>query len=233
MVGIAQTQDQGGYWLVASDGGVFSYGDAGFFGSAGSLKLNKPVVGMAATPYVPGAAVRRRSPAGLGYWLVAADGGIFNYGDAGFFGSAGGVKLNKPIVGMAPTPDGKGYWLVASDGGVFNYGDAGFFGSASSIKLNQPVVGIAATPTARATGWSLRRGRLQLRGRGALWICRRAQAQQAGGGDTATQRAGLLVTAADGGIFNYGDAGSWARPAGSSSTSPSWGYAPVGATASG
>jgi len=38
----------GGYSLVASDGGVFSYGDAGFFGSAGSLHLNQPVVGMAA-----------------------------------------------------------------------------------------------------------------------------------------------------------------------------------------
>ena len=38
-----------GYWLVASDGGIFSYGDAGFFGSAGSLALNRPIVGMAAT----------------------------------------------------------------------------------------------------------------------------------------------------------------------------------------
>ena len=130
VVGIAQTQDQGGYWLVASDGGVFSYGDATFHGSAGSLKLNQPVVGMAATPYVPGVAGAPASPAGLGYWLVAADGGIFSYGDAVFYGSTGGMKLNKPIVGMAPTPDGKGYWLVPSDGGVFNYGDAGFFGSA-------------------------------------------------------------------------------------------------------
>ena len=74
----------------------------------GSLKLNQPVVGMAATPYVPGAGGAPASPAGLGYWLVAADGGIFNYGDAGFFGSAGGIKLNKPIVGMAPTPGRQG-----------------------------------------------------------------------------------------------------------------------------
>ena len=84
--------------------------------------------------------------AGNGYWLVASDGGIFNYGDAGFFGSAGSIHLNKPIVGMAATPDGKGYWLVASDGGIFNYGDAGFFGSAGSIHLNKPIVGMAATP---------------------------------------------------------------------------------------
>jgi hypothetical protein len=70
------------------------------------------------------------SPDGGGYWLVASDGGVFSYGDAAFYGSAGGTPLNKPVVGMAPTPYGGGYWLVASDGGVFSYGDAGFYGSA-------------------------------------------------------------------------------------------------------
>ena len=38
---------------------------------------------------------------GLGYWLVASDGGIFTYGDAGFFGSAGSLALNAPIVGFS------------------------------------------------------------------------------------------------------------------------------------
>ncbi len=67
-----------GYWLVASDGGIFTYGGAAFLGSAGSLHLNQPVVGMAA------------SPQGTGYWLVASDGGIFTYGGAAFLGSANG-----------------------------------------------------------------------------------------------------------------------------------------------
>jgi hypothetical protein len=40
-------------------------------------------------------------------------------GDATFYGSTGGLALNKPIVGMAATPDDKGYWEVASDGGIF------------------------------------------------------------------------------------------------------------------
>ncbi len=121
------------YWLVASDGGIFSFGGAQFHGSTGAMHLNKPIVGMAATAD------------GGGYWLVASDGGIFNYGDAGFFGSTGSMVLNKPIVGMASTPDGGGYWLVASDGGIFAYGDAHFYGSTGSMVLNQPVVGMAAT----------------------------------------------------------------------------------------
>jgi hypothetical protein len=69
------------------------------------------------------------TPGGGGYWLVASDGGIFSYGDANFFGSAGAIPLNKPIVGMAATTTGSGYILVASDGGIFSYGDANFFGS--------------------------------------------------------------------------------------------------------
>ena len=134
IVGIAATPSDQGYWLVASDGGIFTFGNAGFFGSTGAIRLNQPIVGMAPTPD------------GQGYWLVASDGGIFSLGDAIFYGSTGAMRLNKPIVGMAPTPDGKGYWLVASDGGIFTFGDAGFFGSTGAIRLNQPVVGMAATP---------------------------------------------------------------------------------------
>ncbi|MHB1786444.1 MAG: hypothetical protein ACYCS7_09885, partial [Acidimicrobiales bacterium] len=40
----------GGYHLVASDGGIFSFGDAAFYGSTGNIALDRPVVGMAATP---------------------------------------------------------------------------------------------------------------------------------------------------------------------------------------
>ncbi len=83
-----------GYWEVASDGGIFSYGGAQFYGSTGSLHLNAPIVGMAATPD------------DAGYWLLASDGGIFAFGDAIFYGSTGGMHLNAPIVAMAPTPDG-------------------------------------------------------------------------------------------------------------------------------
>ena len=129
IVGMAATPDGGGYWLVGSDGGVFTFGDAVFHGSTGSLHLNAPIVGMAATPD------------GGGYWLVASDGGVFTYGDAVFDGSRGGLRLNKPIVGMAVIPGG--YWLVASDGGIFTYGDAIFKGSTGGLHLNAPVVAVA------------------------------------------------------------------------------------------
>jgi len=73
---------------VASDGGVFAFGDAAFAGSLGAMHLNAPIVGMASTPD------------GKGYWLVASDGGVFAFGDAAFAGSLGAMHLNKPIVGV-------------------------------------------------------------------------------------------------------------------------------------
>ena len=74
---------------------------------------------------------------------MASDGGIFAFGDAGFYGSTGALALNRPIVGMASTPDGNGYWLVASDGGIFAFGDAGFYGSASDDGLSDPAIAIS------------------------------------------------------------------------------------------
>jgi len=137
IVGAASTPTGLGYWLVASDGGIFAFGDAGFYGSTGALTLNRPIVAMAPTPD------------GHGYWLVASDGGIFAFGDAAFYGSTGALTLNRPIVAAASPPDGHGYWLVASDGGIFAFGDAGFYGSTAALNLSRPIVGMTTTSDGR------------------------------------------------------------------------------------
>ena len=119
IVGMAATPTGKGYWLVAADGGVFTFGDARFFGSTG-----RP----AAEPSRSSAWPPRRS--GNGYWLVAADGGVFTFGDARFYGSTGRPsRSTSRSSAWPPRRSGKGYWLVAADGGVFTFGDAGFFGS--------------------------------------------------------------------------------------------------------
>src|SRR5256714_14211807 len=83
------------------------------------------------------------TPAGKGCWLVASDGGVFTYGDAGSYGSAASLRLNKPVVGMAATPDGKGYWLVGSRGGGLTHGGAGVFGSPRGPPPTKPSGGVA------------------------------------------------------------------------------------------
>jgi hypothetical protein len=186
-----------GYWIMGTDGGIFSYGSAEFFGSTGGMRLNAPVVGMDARP------------AADGYWLVASDGGIFTFGEAGFYGSTGGMRLNKPVVGMARTPSGGGYWLVASDGGIFTFGDSGFFGSTGSMRLNQPIVGMAPTPT--GGGYWL------VASDGGIFTFGDAQFFGSTGGMTLNQPIvgmaptrkgdGYWLVASDGGIFTFGEAG--------------------------
>ena len=143
-----------------------------------------------------------------GYWMVASDGGIFSFGSAGFHGSTGSIRLNQPIVGMAPTPSGRGYWMVASDGGIFSFGDARFFGSTGSITLNQPIVGMAPTPSGR--------GYWMVASDGGIFSFGDARFQ----GSTGSMRLnrpivgmastpsgnGYWLVASDGGIFSFGDA---------------------------
>jgi hypothetical protein len=142
---------QHGYWLVGSDGGIFTFGAAQFYGSTGSVHLQRPVVGITPT------ASRG------GYWLVASDGGIFAFGNAGYYGSIPGSglqpagsgrprSLNAPIVGMVPSSDGGGYFMVASDGGVFAFGDARFEGSCPGIGGCRGAA-VAVVPDATGNGY--------------------------------------------------------------------------------
>jgi hypothetical protein len=86
------------------------------------------------------------TPDGQGYWLVAADGGIFAFGDAPYFGSTGGQLLDAPVVGIATSIDGGGYWLAAADGGVYAFGDAPNVGSWVGDP-DPPVAGITPFPS--------------------------------------------------------------------------------------
>jgi subtilisin family serine protease len=193
-----------GYWLVASDGGIFSYGTATFNGSTGGIVLNRPIVGVAATP------------SGKGYWLVASDGGIFAFGDAAFYGSTGSLALNKPIVGVAATPSGKGYWLVASDGGIFAFGDAGFYGSTGSLALNRPIVGVAATRSGRGYWLVASDGGIFAFGDAAFFgstgnlKLNRPIVDMAPSPDGD----GYWMVASDGGVFAFGGSAFYGSPAG-------------------
>ncbi|MHB1710831.1 MAG: hypothetical protein ACYCV7_05450 [Acidimicrobiales bacterium] len=184
------------YWLVGSNGSVFPFGGLPNDGSMAGQHLDKPIVGMAATPNAGG------------YWLVASDGGVFTFGNAPFHGSMGGIRLNKPIVGMAATRNGGGYWLVASDGGIFSFGNANFFGSTGSFTLNKPIVGMAATRNGggywlvASDGGVFAFGDARFHGStGAMTLNKPivGMAATPNGG-------GYWLVASDGGVFAFGDA---------------------------
>ena len=207
-----------GYWLVTSDGAVINFGVAGALGSAGNIQLNRALVGMAATPEPLAACYGARLYCYEGYWLAAADGGIFTYSSPGpgttgyygspayFLGSTGCLTLNQPIVGLAASPDTTdvgtgtachsgpespgGYWMVASDGGIFAFGNAPFLGSTGCIRLDRPVVGMIASPDMTTVGEST----ACIPGAGTT------------GGPANLQPGGYMMVASDGGVFTFGNA---------------------------
>jgi len=141
-----------------------------------------------------------------GYWLTAADGGVFTFGSAPFQGSGSGAALPAPIVGMAPD-DGTSYWLVGSDGSVYPH-NAGSFGSLSGEHLSAPIVGMAAAPN--GGGYYL------VASDGGVFAFGDARFEGSMGGQHLNQPVvGMAVTpdgqgyylvASDGGVFAFGDA---------------------------
>ena len=120
-----------GYWLVAGDGGVFTFGDGQFHGSAGAIHLNAPVVSMAVRPN------------GAGYWLYAKDGGVFSF-DVPFFGSEPRLpECGDQAVALRVTNTGSGYWLASKTGKVFAFGDAPMFGDQPVLASGVTIIDLA------------------------------------------------------------------------------------------
>ncbi|HVF76127.1 MAG TPA: cellulase family glycosylhydrolase [Acidimicrobiales bacterium] len=185
------------YRLVGRDGRTFAFGDTGSLGNTAPLPLQagRSIVASVATP-------------NGGAWASADDGAVYAIGNAPFFGSMGGTRLNKPIVGMDGTPSGNGYWLVASDGGIFSFGDARFFGSTGAIKLNKPIVGMAATPSGNGYWLVASDGGIFAFGDARFFGSTggiRLNQPIVGMAPTASGN-GYWLVASDGGIFTFGNA---------------------------
>jgi len=196
VVAASPTPNGRGYWLTASDGGVFSFGNAPFLGSVGGQRLAAPITGATATPD------------GGGYWLVASDGGVFSFGNAPFRGSLGGQPLAAPITTVVTTPDGQGYWMAARDGGVFTFGSAPFLGSLGGQRLAAPITAAMATPDGGGYWLVASDGGVFSFGdapfAGSLGGQRLAAPVTSGAADPDGQ--GYWLAAADGGVFSFGGA---------------------------
>ncbi len=164
-----------------------------------------------------------------GYWLTTENGGLFTFGDAPLLGSAAGLTLSRPIVGMTSTPDRQGYWMVSSDGGIFAFGDAGFYGSTGGLPLNRPIVGMASTADGlgywlvASDGGIFAFGDAAFSGStGAVPLNKPIVGMAA-----TTDGQGYWLVASDGGIFAFGDAGFYGSTGALALNEPIVGMAPT------
>ncbi len=132
VVGMVPSASGRGYFMVASDGGVFAFGDAEFEGSC-------PGIGSCS-----GAAVAVMPDAsGHGYWLVTATGNVYTFGDAQYLGAPG--NQGSPVTSAVRTADGRGYWILFANGLVTGYGDAASLGGPSGVGGLNPATAIFST----------------------------------------------------------------------------------------
>jgi hypothetical protein len=143
VVGISPTNSRMGYWLVASDGGIFAF-DTGFYGSLPGLGLNPAGSGLAHSLNAPIVAMVP-SVTGHGYFMVASDGGVFAFGDAHFAGSCPGIGgCSGQTVAVVPDATGNGYWVVTKEGAVYGFGDARYLGAPGP--QSSPITSAVAAP---------------------------------------------------------------------------------------
>ncbi len=127
IVGILTTPDNGGYYFVTNEGAIFNFGDAAQYEENGTQACyNLPSCGYSTITNIIGMSL---TPDGRGYWIYGSDGGVYDFGDAGYYGSLGGETLPRSLTSFTATPDGRGYWMVDSAGAIYTFGDAALFGS--------------------------------------------------------------------------------------------------------
>ncbi len=115
-------------------------------GACGVSLLTEKEVCATVNLYVPGS--------GGGYWLSAAQGGVFSGGNARGYGSINTSAATDPVVGIASTPDGHGYWEVTRNGSVAHFGDAANYNDLPGLhKVVNDIVAIA--PTSNGKGYWL------------------------------------------------------------------------------
>jgi len=167
-----------GYWMVAANGHVYSFGDAADLGNA-SDSLPPDVMAVDIEP----------TPSDNGYWIVDSRGDVYGFGDAHNLGNVNASRLlaGEQVTSLSATPSGAGYWIFTSRGRVFAFGDAPVLGDMSQTKLNGPVLGSVATPSGK----------------------------------------GYYMVAGDGGIFSFGDARFHGSMGGSKLNRPVMGMAPA------
>ncbi len=87
-----------------------------------------------------------------GYWLVGSDGGIFSFGSAQFYGSMGGLALQRPVVGIVPAQGSMADTGSTPQMAASSAFDTPFYGSIPGLGLNPAGSGLPNSLNAPIVG---------------------------------------------------------------------------------
>ncbi len=215
---VAGTANNGGSWMVARYGPTLeppttttttTNSTSTSSTTTTTQDTSRPTAPSATTPTTAPdhhSAGARRS----GYWMVGADGTVYRFGDAAWYGNA--AVGSAEAVDIEPSPSGNGYWVVDNSGRVFAFGDAPWFGNldASRLRAGERVTSVSARKP--GTGY------LVFTSKGRVFaIGPDGRNERPGVGHLSLNGPvldsvvtpsgdGYYMVASDGGIFTFGDA---------------------------
>ena len=162
------------------------------------------------------------SPSSPGYWLEAADGGVFAFGSP-FLGSAT-QRCTYNCFGFGATASGQGYWIVNPSSArtdLYGFGDASDFAlQTPSLSEGGPFTAVASSASGKG-GWVLNEGSGVVTpfgdakwfgdGSGITGCCRGwppfgSNIPYFAGIASTPDGGGYWLVGIDGGVFAYGDA---------------------------
>jgi subtilisin family serine protease len=176
--------------------------------TASSAGTTAGVVDALAALGSPPATFSTASTSRPGYWVLAGNGTVCNFGGAPYLGDAP-VPPGATAVDLASTPSQAGYWIVDNRGDVYGFGDASYLGGLSGgLRAGEQVTSISSTPT--GAGYWLFTSAGRVVAFGAAQFYGDMSATQLNGpvlGSVPTPSGhGYYMVASDGGIFAFGDA---------------------------
>jgi hypothetical protein len=204
--------------------------DTSAFSPYVSLRLAQglPAAGLCAFPSNP--APFPDTATNRGYWTVNANGSVYAFGNAPYFGGVSRPAGGPQVVDLGPRSNGDGYWLVDSTGAVDAFGAAPNFGSMAGVPLVAPMIGITPTGTGQGYWLLARDGGIFSFGDAAFYGSmggRPLNAPVIAMASTPSGR-GYWLLGADGGIFSFGDAAFQGSTGGMQLAAPIVGMAPTG-----
>ena len=170
-----------GYNILTDAGGLYSFGDARYYGNLLDHGFPGPAVGLAETAngsgyniltgsgalysfgnaeyfgnlldhgYPGPASAIASTPSGSGYSILTAAGGLYTFGNAPYFGNLLDRGYPGHAAGLAFTPTGGGYWILTREGAIYSFGDAGYYGNL----LDHGYPGVAASLVASSRGYGI------------------------------------------------------------------------------
>jgi hypothetical protein len=134
---LVRPADVDSYEILTSFGGIYTFGQAKYFGNLIDHGYSGPATGLSAMPD------------GGGYAILTSYGALYTFGDARYYGNLLDHHYPGRAIALSYTPTGNGYVILTDAGTLYTFGDAQYYGNLVDHRYPGRAVSVSYTPTGR------------------------------------------------------------------------------------